>query len=119
MTCDRCLAEYAFTLAAPLQLIVELPEDDQRWRLQDLEIEVPAGEVDTLQVTEPVVDLENILRQQIFLALPAKQLCRPDCPGLCAHCGRNLQDGPCGCRDDRAGNSPFAVLAGYGKKKKQ
>ena len=26
-----------------------------------------------------------------------KVLCREDCKGLCPKCGRNLNEGPCGC----------------------
>ncbi|MEO7003935.1 MAG: DUF177 domain-containing protein [Acidobacteriaceae bacterium] len=33
--------------------------------------------------------LEDVLREQILLALPAKVLCREDCKGLCPECGRN------------------------------
>ncbi len=28
-------------------------------------------------------------------------LCRPDCAGLCPHCGTNLNDGACDCEEDR------------------
>ena len=24
-------------------------------------------------------------------------LCREDCKGLCPHCGKDLNEGPCGC----------------------
>lgn len=114
--CDRCLAEYDYVLAARLQLIVELPESDRHWRLQDME--GTGSELDTLQVTEPVVDLEDILRQQIYLGLPAKQLCRENCLGLCVHCGSNLNEGQCSCHQGKTAKSPFAVLASYKKQKK-
>lgn len=117
LTCDRCLAEYAYPLVASLQLIVELPESDRHWRLQDME--GTGSELETLQVTEPVLDLEDILRQQVYLGLPAKQLCREDCRGLCNHCGRNLNEGQCNCHEKHRAGSPFAVLASYGKKKKR
>jgi uncharacterized protein len=117
LNCDRCLSEYDFALATRLQLIVELPESDRHWQLQDM---VGTGsELDTLQVTEPLLDLEDILRQQIYLGLPAKQLCRENCLGLCIHCGCNLNEGQCGCHDDKAANSPFAVLASYKNKKRK
>ncbi|MHB8302474.1 MAG: YceD family protein [Acidobacteriaceae bacterium] len=41
--------------------------------------------------------LEDVLREQILLALPAKTLCREDCKGLCAECGRNRNTDPCNC----------------------
>ncbi|HUA14508.1 MAG TPA: DUF177 domain-containing protein [Verrucomicrobiae bacterium] len=41
--------------------------------------------------------LEDVLREQVLLALPLKVTCREDCKGLCPHCGRNLNQGECGC----------------------
>ncbi|MBE0415266.1 MAG: DUF177 domain-containing protein [Dehalococcoidia bacterium] len=43
------------------------------------------------------IDLSEAVRQYLFLALPMKPLCRPDCAGLCPSCGQNLNLGPCGC----------------------
>ena len=43
------------------------------------------------------IDVSEELRQALVLAAPAKPLCRPDCKGLCPSCGRNLNEGPCGC----------------------
>jgi uncharacterized protein len=117
LICDRCLAEYVFPLVTSLQLIVESPDGDRHWRIQDME--GGGDELDTLQVSEPVIDLADILCQQVYLALPAKQLCGKNCLGLCIHCGHNLNDGPCGCHEDQAANSPFAVLAGYREHKKK
>ena len=41
--------------------------------------------------------LEDVLREQVLLALPAKVLCREDCKGLCAECGRNRNVEACDC----------------------
>lgn len=41
--------------------------------------------------------LEDVLKEQVLLALPVKQVCRPDCKGLCPHCGRNLNLETCEC----------------------
>ena len=41
--------------------------------------------------------LEDVLREQILLALPAKMLCKEDCRGLCPDCGRNRNTDPCDC----------------------
>jgi len=43
--------------------------------------------------------LEDVLREQILLAVPLKAICREDCKGLCAHCGANLNAGPCSCAE--------------------
>ena len=36
------------------------------------------------------LDLSEIVREQLLLALPIQYLCKPDCRGLCAGCGVNL-----------------------------
>jgi uncharacterized protein len=41
--------------------------------------------------------LEDVLREQILLALPLKAICREDCKGLCPQCGKNLNQEPCSC----------------------
>jgi len=41
--------------------------------------------------------LEDVLKEQILLALPVKQVCKDDCKGLCPHCGRNLNVESCNC----------------------
>jgi DUF177 domain-containing protein len=41
--------------------------------------------------------LEDVLKEQILLALPVKQICNAACKGLCPQCGTNLNTGSCDC----------------------
>ncbi|HET9837350.1 MAG TPA: DUF177 domain-containing protein [Candidatus Angelobacter sp.] len=41
--------------------------------------------------------LEDVLKEQLLLALPVKQVCGPNCKGLCPHCGKNLNAESCDC----------------------
>jgi uncharacterized protein len=41
--------------------------------------------------------LEDVLREQVLLALPLKVTCSEDCRGLCLHCGKNLNQEQCSC----------------------
>src|SRR5499425_5164 len=43
--------------------------------------------------------LEDVLREQVLLALPLKTVCRENCKGLCPHCGKNLNQGQCACAE--------------------
>jgi len=43
------------------------------------------------------IELEDVLREQILLALPLKVVCREDCRGICAGCGKNLNVEQCAC----------------------
>jgi len=44
-----------------------------------------------------VIDLGPDIREEIILDYPVVQLCRRDCKGLCAKCGRNLNEEKCSC----------------------
>ena len=50
-----------------------------------------------------IVDITEDVRQEIILAYPMVPVCRPDCKGLCAVCGQNLNERACG---HPAGSSP-------------
>ena len=52
---------------------------------------------DILEMEE--VDISEDLRETIILSLPHFPLCDEGCKGLCAHCGKDLNEGPCGCPD--------------------
>jgi uncharacterized protein len=41
--------------------------------------------------------LEDVVREQVLLTLPARTLCREDCKGLCPRCGQNLNSESCTC----------------------
>ena len=47
--------------------------------------------------SEPIIDLDQDIREEIILDYPIKPLCNPDCKGLCPKCGKNLNEGGCSC----------------------
>ncbi len=49
---------------------------------------------------DEVIDLSEIVRQHLLLALPIAPRCREGCRGLCPSCGADLKAGPCGCAQD-------------------
>ncbi len=51
-------------------------------------------------ITEGTIDVEPVIHEAIVLAEPMRVLCTPDCRGLCPRCGKDLNEGPCGCADD-------------------
>ncbi len=55
------------------------------------------------------LDLDCLLREDILLDMPSKFLCSPDCKGICPKCGKNLNEGPCGC-DLRETDPRLAIL---------
>lgn len=52
---------------------------------------------DFLLIEDMRLDLEDFVREDIFLTLPTKFLCKEDCKGLCPQCGKNLNEGSCSC----------------------
>lgn len=60
---------------------------------------------DAYPITGEQLDLLEMARQNVLLAVPLAPLCRIDCPGLCSQCGADLQTAKCACsraeRDDR------------------
>jgi uncharacterized protein len=47
-----------------------------------------------------VLDLTEVVRQALFLAMPMNPICKDDCAGLCPQCGSNLNQEQCQCERD-------------------
>lgn len=43
--------------------------------------------------------LEDVLKEQVLLAVPLREVCRAECKGICAGCGRNLNVEACACAE--------------------
>lgn len=85
--CDRCLGEVEVELKLCPERYVVPPEK----AMED-------EEVDDLSFMEGYsLNTETLLYNEIMENWPAKILCKDDCKGLCPVCGRNLNDGECGC----------------------
>jgi len=56
-----------------------------------------------------ILDLAPLVRDEVLIAQSVGVLCRPDCKGLCPHCGENLNNTTCRCESD-AINPRFAQL---------
>lgn len=62
--------------------------------------------------------LEDVLREQVLLSLPARTLCRADCKGLCPHCGQNLNAEACAC-EETTSDSRWSALSDLRSRIKQ
>lgn len=70
LLCARCLEEFDSTVTAKSLFTYKVGAND-------------------------VVDITEDVRQEIILAYPMVAVCRPECKGLCAACGQNLNAGSC------------------------
>lgn len=93
LPCSRCLEPFRLPVDASF---------DQRYLPQveasgEDETEVAQEDLETSFYTDEQIDLKELMREQFYLVLPMKPLCREDCSGLCPQCGTNLNTGTCDC----------------------
>ena len=97
LDCVRCLEPVQF--ADDTEFAVRYaPRPEDRPEHHDLEIS--GGDLDVDYYTERRVDLEQVVAEQIQLALPMKPLCEESCPGLCPKCGARLGSETCNCKEE-------------------
>jgi uncharacterized protein len=93
--CDRCLGEARFPLDAGFDLYYRpasvIGTDEE-------EVEIDEGQAEIGFYEGNGLELEDILREQVLLALPMQRVCTEDCPGICPVCGKNRKETPCDCR---------------------
>jgi len=53
-----------------------------------------------LTLAGSLLDLSEVARQHLVLAVPMAPLCRRECRGLCPTCGADRNEGDCGCGAD-------------------
>lgn len=101
--CDRCLE--AITLPISLEFEEEFrPRGRAPAALEEGEEpghEDPAegdGEEENT-FDGDAIDLDDVVREYLVLALPAKVTCREECAGICPHCGGNRNQVACDCEE--------------------
>ena len=100
VVCVRCLTGRDEVIAAD---VVELFSRPER---ADQDAVEPGYEI-----ADDTIDLEILVRDALAAAAPAHPLCRPDCAGLCATCGADLNVAPCDGHPDQA-DQRGSALAG-------
>ena len=59
-----------------------------------------------------ILDVSADVREDLLLEIPGFPLCDDGCKGLCAQCGQDLNEGPCGCTPPEGAPSPWSALDG-------
>ena len=87
--CDRCAADFDRDVEIPIDVVLVSEfaneENEDEW---------------VFPLEGDSADLDDIVRTVFVLNMDSKLLCKPDCEGLCCKCGKNLNDGPCGCQKE-------------------
>jgi uncharacterized protein len=91
--CDRCLGPARF----PVDSVFDLYYRPEGAGIRSEEAELEAGETEIGYYTGDGLELKDLLREQVLLALPMQRLCREECKGICPVCGKDRNDGDCGC----------------------
>lgn len=94
--CTRCLEPVTRHLEVGFE---DIFLDSEHEKLAD-EAEIPVEALDEALVTDNEIDLADVTREQILLALPAQVFCKEDCQGLCPKCGENRNLIDCICEDN-------------------
>jgi len=95
LTCARCLDPVIQDVSHKFDLLYR-PQGADAGRE---ELSVTSAEAEVSYYQGEGLLLEDVLREQVLLALPLKAICRDDCKGLCPHCGKNLNVEQCACAE--------------------
>ena len=84
--CDRCLKEVKVADKTEFEYLIQKPgtSDDSE---SDYDYFVNGYELDT----------DALINNELIMSLPMKVLCSETCKGLCPVCGKDLNEGECGC----------------------
>lgn len=91
--CRRCLVPTAIPIEIPLRVVYQEPGRDARQTSEP-------GDDDIVWLDRGAkrIEIDDQVRDQLFLETDRFPLCRPDCRGICASCGQNFNEGSCDCR---------------------
>ncbi len=103
--CCRCLEMIEEPLETDFRLLVQRKQASE----EELEAMAEEEEVMILDPGTKSLDLKEEIREALFLALPLRVYCKPDCKGLCAQCGANLNKSECDCTE-KPDDSRWAAL---------
>ena len=111
VSCARCLQPVKTPLKGQFDLIFRPLGVDQGAS----DHSIGASETEIGYYEKDSLALEDVLREQVLLSLPARTLCRADCKGLCPRCGLDLNSESCTC--DTAPSDPrWSALSELGSR---
>jgi len=102
--CDRCLEPAEFPLDSGFELYYR-PVTDGYGEEKALD----AGEAEMGFYEGDGLELNDVLREFVLLALPMQRLCNENCKGICPACGQNRNQNECRCQTT-AGDDRWAAL---------
>jgi uncharacterized protein len=112
--CSSCGTAFSERLEIPLSRHLAPHFEGPREKLlsDEEEVELSAEDLEFSFYHNEEIDLEELLAEEILLAVPMRFLCKETCRGLCPQCGTNLNEKTCAC-SGTSDLSPFAVLKNF------
>ena len=95
----RFEASIVYTFEAPCDRCgVETKREHTLTLDKSLAASIEGEESDTILITPDMkLDLDELVYSETVVSLPMKHLCSEECRGICFKCGKNLNEGECGC----------------------
>jgi len=94
--CDRCLQPVQLPVNADFALDYISGRDYE----SSAAAELTEAEMSLSVFDGEAIDVDEIVKEQILLAVPSRMLCREDCKGICPECGIDKNTGECSCVTD-------------------
>ncbi len=104
VVCDTCGEEFVYDVDFDIEetFVHSVDEFNNYYELGS----------NTVEISKPLID-------NLLVSLPSRLMCKPDCKGLCRHCGKNLNQYQCNCEEIQAElekqNNPFYKLKNLDK----
>jgi uncharacterized protein len=95
LSCVRCVEPVNETIDPQFELFFELHEKDLFENNDEVELE--EADTSTAFIVGSELFVDEVMHEQVLLAIPMKPLCDAECKGLCSTCGANLNENSCGC----------------------
>jgi uncharacterized protein len=92
--CDRCLKLIELPVDSIFKLEYVTQEDYQAQQA----VELTEDDLDLSVFDGEAIDIDELVTEEILLAVPDHILCRDDCKGICPRCGGDRNSVDCGCR---------------------
>jgi uncharacterized protein len=91
--CDRCLKPLELPVSADFSLEYITGSDYESSQAAEL----TEAEMSVAVFDGEAIDVDEVVKEQILLAVPARMLSREDCKGICPECGADRNTGECCC----------------------
>ena len=121
--CSRCATDIVVPLHSKFENLftkqadMENPSDAHS---HGVAYSAPTGatgeEMEIERLEKDYIELEEVLKEQLYLRLPFQPLCKEDCKGICPTCGQDQNTHPCQCHRIRNTSLANALRQRFGLK---